>query len=183
MLKVSTRSVVANFLLFQIGWLVCVLSGAYGYPWFGIAIAALIVGWHVLRARQSLPEVKLILLAMLIGLLWDSLLVWQGWLIFSSGVLLPFMAPVWIIMMWAMFATTLNVSLRWLHGRYWASMLLGAVGGPLAYYAGQQLHAVRFSSDYWVLLVLGIGWAGITPLLMYLSRKYDGYRLATVMAR
>ena len=183
MLKPSTTLVIINFLLFQAGWLVCVMSGAYDQPWIGISVALLIVTWHLLRAQQSLVETKLVLFAILIGLLWDSLLVWQGWLIFSSGMVFQFMAPLWIIMMWAMFATTLNVSLRWLHGRYWASMLLGAIGGPLAYYAGQQLGAVRFSSDYWVLLVLGLGWACITPLLVYLSRRYDGYQAAISIAR
>jgi hypothetical protein len=44
--------------------------------------------------------------------------------------------------MWIAFATTLNVSMRWLRGRPELALLFGAVGGPLAFYAGERLGAV-----------------------------------------
>jgi hypothetical protein len=59
-------------------------------------------------------------------------------------MVLPWLAPVWIIAMWAGFATLLHVALRWLLPHRWLAALLGAVGGPLAYYAGMRLGAVNF---------------------------------------
>ena len=128
-----------NFLLFQLGWFGCVLSGAAGLPWLGAMLATAIIAWHLLRAPDPGAELKLIGAAVAIGAVWDSLLVWQGWLAYPSGMVLPFAAPYWIVIMWALFATTLNVSLRWLKGRWLHAFLFGAIGGPLAYsyWAGQ----------------------------------------------
>lgn len=164
-----------NFVLFQLGWFGCVLSGAAGQPLLGTALAMVIISWHLWQAPKPQAEIKLIAVAILIGTVWDSFLVWQNWLSYPSGMLLPYSAPYWIVMMWALFATTLNVSLRWLKGRRVYAVVFGAIGGPLAYFAGQRLGAVEFSDIKTAMLALLIGWALITPLLMALSQRYDGY--------
>ena len=177
MRTISATQLIANFVLFQVGWLACVLSAAWNEPVFGALFAFAIVSWHISRARDRGGELRLILLVTLIGLLWDSLLVWQGLLVFSSGMLLPFIAPYWIILMWSMFATTLNVSLRWLRMRYVLAALFGALGGPLAYYAGQKLGAVEFPSETSSLVALAVGWALIMPAILRLSQQHDGFAI------
>ena len=169
-----------NFMLFQLGWFACVLSGAAGRPWLGAVLAIVIIGWHIWRAPRPEAELKLIGVALVIGAVWDSLLVWQGWLNYPSGMLLPYAAPYWIVIMWALFATTLNVSLRWLKGRWLYALAFGALGGPLAYFAGQRLGAVEFIDMRNALLALLVGWALFTPLLLALSRRYDGYPVGGV---
>jgi len=164
-----------NILLFQVGWFACVLSGATGRPWIGALIALLIVGFHLLRATIREAEMKLILLAVFIGAVWDSALVSLEWLHYSSGMLLPNMAPYWIVLMWALFATILNVSLRWLRGRWMIAALAGAIGGPLAYYGGHRLGALEFGNETAALISLAIGWSVFTPILLALSARYDGY--------
>ena len=170
------KRTIVNFILFQLGWLACVVSAAKGFPLLGALIASCIVVFHIWRAALPLAELKLITIALMIGTVWDSVLVWQGLLIYQAGMLLPYVAPYWIIIMWALFATTLNVSLRWLKGRVLYAIVFGAVGGPLAYYAGQQLGAVEFSETVYALGALLVGWALFTPVLMALSQRYDGYR-------
>ena len=164
-----------NFLLFQLGWFGCVMSSAAGQPLVGSAVAAAIIGWHLWRAQQPTREFYLILTAMLIGLVWDSLLVWQAWLHYPAGMLLPHIAPYWIIIMWALFATTLNLSLRWLKQHMILAIVFGAIAGPLAYYGGARLGAVDFVQPAYAFLALTIGWAVFTPLLVRLSNRFDGY--------
>ena len=166
---------VINFVLFQIGWFACVLSGAAMQPLIGALVAAAIIAWHVWRAQQPSREIILLLIAMLVGALWDSLLVWQAWLDYPAGMLLPNTAPYWIIIMWALFASTLNLSLRWLKDHLLISVILGAVAGPLAYYAGARLGAVDFVQPTAALIALALGWAVFTPLLVILSNRFDGY--------
>ncbi|MGB5202220.1 MAG: DUF2878 domain-containing protein, partial [Sedimenticolaceae bacterium] len=84
------------------------------------------------------------------------------------------LAPYWIVAMWMGFATTLNVSLGWLKGRYWLAALFGAVGGPLAYLAGAKLGGITLISSEAALTALALGWATIMPLLMYLAARLDG---------
>lgn len=176
-MSITIRKVI-NFVLFQTGWFACVLSAAAGKPWIGSAIAAIIIGWHVLLAKAPSREVVLILIAMLIGAIWDSLLVWQSWLTYPSGELLPDTAPYWIIMMWALFASTLNLSLSWLKQSIGLAAILGAISGPLAYYAGARMGAVDFAQPMEALLALALGWAIFTPILLILTRRFNGYVMA-----
>jgi hypothetical protein len=77
--------------------------------------------------------------------------------------------------MWAIFATTLNISLRWLKGRWLVAILSGAIAGPLAYYAGARLGGVVFTDQTIALIALSMGWAVLMPLLMALSQRLDGF--------
>ena len=95
-------------------------------------------------------------------------------------MLLSFAAPYWIVAMWALFATTVNLSLRWLKGRLWLALILGAIGGPLAYFAGYRFGAVTFLESTTALILLSLGWALWTPLLVLASGRYDGYAPARV---
>lgn len=167
--------ILTNLVLFQIGWLACVLSGAARRPWIGALVAVSIVGVHLLRADRREPEIKLILIAVVIGAAFDSLLVWQAWLRYPSGILVPNTAPYWIVLMWGLFATILNISLRWLRGRWVIAALAGAAGGPLAYYGGHRLGALEFGDVTAAVLALSVGWAIFTPVLMALSARLDGY--------
>lgn len=163
-----------NFLLFQAGWFACVLGAAYDHAMAGAGVALAIVVLHVLRAAQPQTELALMLLVGVIGTLWDSALMLLGWLNYSSGLLLPYLAPVWMIALWMVFATTLNVSLRWLKTRPMLTIPLGAIGGPLAYYAGHALGAVGMPDMTLALVAQGVGWGMLTPLLVWLSTRLDG---------
>jgi hypothetical protein len=168
------KSILINAAVFQVGWLCCVLAGAYHLPWVGTATALLIVIWHVLGASDGQKELTLVLIVVGIGAIWDSLLVYAGLLQYPSGTLVSGTAPHWIVAMWALFATTLNVSLRWLKYRPLPGAMLGAVSGPAAYYAGYKLGGVQFTNMDAALLALAGGWAVLMPLLMALSNRFDG---------
>lgn len=164
-----------NFVLFQIGWFACVLGSAYSYPWLGTSIAILIISYHVLLSKFPAREIWLIIFAILIGGIWDSLLVWMQLISYNNGMWSQNLAPHWIIALWALFATTLNVSLRWMKGKWLIAVIAGAIAGPLAYYAGHRLGAVYFSDTSTALIYLGVGWAVFMPLLLLVSQRLDGY--------
>jgi hypothetical protein len=169
-----------NFLMFQVGWFACVLGGAHQLPWVGTLLVGIIIVLHLTRAYRPRSEMFLILLAIVIGSVWDSFLVWRGWLEYPSGTLVPDTAPHWILAMWGVFATTLNVSMRWLKQRWLLAILSGAIAGPLAYYAGARLGGVVFADQAAALIALSLGWAVLMPLLMALSQRLDGFpNLAT----
>jgi hypothetical protein len=164
-----------NILLFQIGWFACVLGAAYGEPWLGALAAAAIISWHLARAAQPGRELVLVAAAAVLGALFDSLLLRTGWVRFDTGMLFDGAAPYWMVALWAIFATTLNVSLRSLRARLGLAALLGAVGGPAAYYAGARLGALEFATAGAALAAIGIGWAILAPTLLGAARRLDGY--------
>ncbi len=161
--------VVVNFVAYQVAWFACVLGGAHGLPWVGVAVTAVAVA--ILLAGSPAPwrDAALITVVSLIGALWDGLLAGTGLLVYPSGMILPWLAPVWIIAMWAGFATTFYVSMRWLLGRWWLASLFGAIGGPLAFYAGMRLGAVSFPDPVAALAVLAVGWAVLMPLTAWIA--------------
>jgi hypothetical protein len=77
-------------------------------------------------------ELKLVLVALAIGLLWETWVLNLDILRYPSHPESLFWAPTWLIMMWALFATTINLSMGWLKGRWVLSVFMGAVFGPLA---------------------------------------------------
>ncbi len=174
----STARVLANLIAFQIGWFACVLGGAYGQPWAGTALALTIAVVHLASSARPGDEARLLAIATALGAAWDSALVALGWVSYSAGTLLPGTAPVWIVAMWTLFATTLNVSLNWLKNRHLAAAAFGAVGGPLAYYAGMKLGAVRFADLGIAMAALALGWAVILPALLRLGQRFDGVNSA-----
>lgn len=168
------NKLLVNFLAFQAGWFSCVLGAANGYPLVGPVAVLLALTIHLKMAYRPRLELALVLTAAVIGALFDSLLLQTGWLSYPNGMLWAGTAPYWIVAMWLLFATTLNVSMRWMRERWYAAVLLGLIGGPMSYYAGAKLGGLTFINMPAALAALAIGWAVVTPLLVRLSERFDG---------
>ncbi|MEL7312605.1 MAG: DUF2878 domain-containing protein [Pseudomonadota bacterium] len=166
------QHIAKNLVLFKAGWLACVLGAANGMPWLGPLAVALIAAEHLRTAKAPGDEVKLLVLAAAIGAVWESALVVTN--VLDYGTTATF-APYWIIAMWVLFATTLNVGMNWLK-RHWAiAAVAGGIGGPLAFFSGSKAGAVEFVSGMNSLLVIGVGWALLLPVLVIASKRFNGH--------
>lgn len=163
-----------NFVAFQVAWLSSVIGGAQQMPWLGPVTVAVALALHFRAARKPFEEILLIMSCALIGAAFDSALVAAGWVTYKSGLFSSYLAPYWIITMWMLFGTTLNVSMRWLRGRPKLAAFFGLYGGPAAYLAGQGLGGIILTNQVAALTALAIGWAAIMPILMWLSENLDG---------
>ncbi len=164
------------FVVGQAGWFACVLGAAHGIPWVGVMLAIVLVTMHVSRVARPLEEVKLVASVVVIGGLWDSALVSFGLLAYPSGQVLPGMAPLWILALWALFAAQFNTTYAWLKTRMAMAALLGAIAGPLSFRAGAALGAVRFERPWPAAIALAIGWGLLLPAINMLSRRWNGVR-------
>jgi hypothetical protein len=169
-------TVALNFVAFQLGWFACVLGAAHGWPWAGTGVALAIVAWHVARAERPRGELLLVLVAAAIGAAWDSALALAGWIRYPAGALIEGTAPHWIVALWMLFATTLNLSLAWLKRSAVLAAVFGAAGGPLAYWAGERLGALTLAEPAVALFALAAGWAVLTPLLLQIAARFAGLR-------
>ena len=163
-----------NFIAFQAGWFSCVLSASNGMPWLGLLIVGLIVVLHIRSADQPRHEIQLLALCVGLGLVFDSLLVSSGWVTYPSGMMFTGIAPYWILAMWALFSTTLNLSMGWLKSSLVLASIMGAVFGPLSYLAGQRLGAIVLVDLRSSLVALAVIWALVMPILTYAARRLDG---------
>jgi hypothetical protein len=172
---VKVLRLVVNVVVYQCAWFACVLSAAAHRPGIGIAVAGAAVLLHLYVAPSPRRELTLILLAALAGTIFESLLGASGWVRSSPTLLLGSVLPVWMVALWAVFATTLNVSLRALRHRYLVSAAIAAVGAPLAYEAGAALGAMQWVEATPALLLVAGGWAVLLPLLMRTAQRFDGF--------
>ncbi len=163
-----------NVAAFKIGWVSSVVGAAQQMPWIGPVVVAIAVAVHLRFSPRPAAEMLLLAACALLGGLFDSLLVASGWVQYPSGLVSPLLAPYWIVGMWVLFATTLNVSLRWLKSRKVLAAMIGAISGPLSYVAGAGLGAIEFLDRATALMALAIGWAVILPLVLHIADLCDG---------
>ena len=76
-------------------------------------------------------------------------------------------------MMWALFATTINLSMGWLKGRWVLAVFMGAIFGPLAFVAGEKLGAVVFLDSTLSMITLSVGWGLLMPLLLWIAERIN----------
>lgn len=171
-----------NFLLFQGGWLLTVGMAAAGRPLAAALGGGGVLAVHLLLTRQRAREGGLVCMAMLLGVLLDTLLVGLGALVFPGAAGPFFLPPPWMVVLWGLFAATLSFSLSWLKHRPLTAILFGAAGGPLAYLAGVRLGAAELGTDAAAsLAAIGLVWAVAMALLIPIVRRLvpveRGYRL------
>ena len=156
----------ANALLFQLGWLICVFAG--DSLWL-LAMAA-IVAIHLLWISSWAAEGKLLLSVFLAGSALDSFLLNLG--VFDFGEPRQ-LIPLWLALLWLLLASTLNHCLAWSARPWWRASLLGAIAAPLAYYGGAQIAGVRLPLGTWqTLALLAAIWALVLPVLHGFARLY-----------
>ncbi|HCU53557.1 MAG TPA: DUF2878 domain-containing protein [Gammaproteobacteria bacterium] len=175
---VEMKHVFVNLAVFKVAWTAVVVSAAAGAPVIGVIAVAIAVGIHLWSNENPDNEIRLLFIAATMGFAWESVLVLASLLEYSSGNWVSGLAPYWIVSMWVLFATTLNVGMRWLRRSTAIAAVAGAIGGPLAFFAGASIGAVELVSPAIALIAIGFGWAVMLPLLVKLAVWLeDGHRL------
>ena len=176
-------SVLLNAIAFKVAWLSTIFGGANELPMLGPLAVMIAVGLHLWFAAEPHRELTLVAITGAIGLAWDSVIVSAGWMSYPSGTFIAGLAPYWILGMWMLFATTLNVTFRWLHSRMLLAAVMGAVFGPLSYMAGSAAGAVQLNNPTAVYITLSVSWALLMPGLLMLARQLDGTQPAIIKSR
>lgn len=155
-----------NLVGFNAGWFACVLAAAGGVPWAGLLGVGALVLLHLWVMPHPRRELALLAIAALVGAVIDTVQMRMGVFTFP-GAATSWICPLWLIALWVNFATTFHVSGRWLQGRYVLAAALGACSGPMSYYAGAKMGAIKLHQDPTIALAgLAVAWAVAMPLLL-----------------
>jgi hypothetical protein len=178
---------IANIVAFEVGWSACILGLAHGRPWLGPVVVACIAAMTLVTDRIPARETVAVLTVAALGLLLDSILLAAGVLDVAHGPRIAgapaLFFPVFFAM-WVNFALLLNVSLKWLHGRWALAAVLGGASAAPTYYFAQRLGAVELAEPRWLALtVVAIGYAFAVPGASWLARRLrDGATPASAPA-
>lgn len=167
-----------NYLFYQAGWLACVFGAAAGRPWLGFLLAAALVGAHLSLSVDRAHELRRIGLAVAVGGAVEAVHIAAGTYQFTSGTVVAALPPPWLLIMWAQMATTFDFSLRPIVSRPVAAMAFGALGGPIAFLAGERLGAVTLQRPLAPgLLLLAVSWAIAMTVFAVVERRDSRRRL------
>lgn len=165
-----------NAILFYCGWLIVVANAAAGLPWVALSAGLCVTVYHLFSCRWRRRELFLI-----IGVTTAGFIIETGYIRYlilayaSPNPLSPELAPLWILTLYAMFATTINSSMEWLKPYLLAAALFGALGGMMSYAAGAYMGAVRFLVlKESALLVAAVVWALLLPLIYLFNGWLEG---------
>ncbi|MGB5326439.1 MAG: DUF2878 domain-containing protein [Pseudomonadales bacterium] len=154
---------IANALLFNAVWLLCVLGGNVVALFSTLALLLA----HFRFVSSDWRELVLALQALVIGFFVDAMMLQSGVLIAPDASVMP---PAWLLCLWVAFSTTLNHSMAWLQNRLLLSVLVGALLVPLSYYAGTRLTDFALAEPLWrSIAMVGASWALVLPLLAWLA--------------
>lgn len=154
------QHIVLNAAVFQSAWLACVLGGS----WIAILVTIAAVTLHIKIVPDKRRELIFLLQCAVIGFACDLMFILVG--VMDTGNQLP---PVWLTCLWVLFGTTVGYALRFFHGRLLLCVMGGTLSAPLSYFGGARLADVTLFEPVWAaLMVIGLAWAVIFPLLIHL---------------
>lgn len=165
----------ANVIGNQLVWLCAVIGAGHGLRWPALLAAGVYVASQLMLSPRPGVELRLLGVALLCGLLVDGTAAASGWVRYAAGNDPVWLAPVWILALWAAFAMTLTVSFAVLQRHLRIAALVGLLLAPLAYLsAARGWSAVVFTPPRWHgVLLLGIGWSIALPLLAACARAWQ----------
>ena len=167
-------ALVINLVLFQLVWFGCVIGAAHDQLLPGVLALGLLLLWQSLPRNRADGDLKLLIIAAVLGTLLDTLWIQFNFLHFRLPLPHAQIAPAWIVMLWIGFALTLNHSLAWLKRRYIIATVFAGIAGPLSYFAGERLGALHFQTELWrAITALSISWAIAFPLLLRIAEHWS----------
>jgi hypothetical protein len=160
-----------NALGFQSAWWACIAGVGHGLEIealvYGLALASL----HLAFAPKRQQEIKLAAIALVLGVVLDTLLQAAS-VIHFDGWSLAFFSPFWLWLLWVLFAMTLNASLSFLKTQpLWLSAAAGLLFGPLTYYAGAKLGAASFDPSVTHVSALALAWMLALPAMVVVATR------------
>jgi uncharacterized protein DUF2878 len=164
---------VTNFLAFGIGWFACVVGAANGTPSYGIAVAAMLLAVNILVAEDALHEARVIVTVGALGFVIDSMIALAGIFVFDPHTSNPaWLSPIWLVALWMIFGSTLTALLAWLAARGAIAAIVGAIAGPLSYFAAAKMGALAIPAPVAPRsAIIAIVWAVVLPGLLRFANR------------
>ncbi len=155
-------NIFVNIGIYQAVWFMCVFLENLGAL---LSIPLLIL--HLYLSPCKIQDAKQMGTLLLAGIIIDGTLHMLGFISYNVPA---YPIPLWLATIWLGLATLPHHSLSWLKGRMLLASLFGALGGPLAYWAGVRVGAASFNwSLIQSLTTLAVIWAILWPLAMYIA--------------
>jgi hypothetical protein len=171
-MEIKKKSVLINFILFQVGWIACVWGAANNYGWLGPILVAITVTLQLcLLTERYVEETRFVIICGITGFVLETVFI-LGKVYLPVGQMDVRICPPWMAALWFNFAMLVSISLSWLKGKYLLAAILGGFTGPVAYWGGEKLGAITVADAFWEgYFPLALLWALVLPFLIHMHSR------------
>ena len=136
----------AAFVIFDFVWLAAVLGRS---DWLWVT-ALLILGMFAATPKLLWRQRQTLFFLVVLGCLAEFATVYFGVIRYEGSALIP----LWLILLWVGFSGMALVVFDYLHRRYLIAAILGAIFGPVTYFAGERLGAAELLVPFFTAIVV-----------------------------
>ncbi|MGK5595285.1 MAG: DUF2878 family protein [Parachlamydiaceae bacterium] len=172
-----------NTICYCFGWCWSVLLGSNNHTWMAVFGVIILIALQLYLLRKKslesyLSDTVICLLSVPSGLLLEEFLM-QTQLVNYPTATFP---PLWVLILYPLFALIINHSLSWLHNRKGLAFLFAFSLAPLSYIAGAKLGGLQLGHTFW-LSYMGIGWLWgfYCAFMVYMANEARLAALATLV--
>ncbi|MCF7852238.1 MAG: DUF2878 domain-containing protein [Simkaniaceae bacterium] len=157
--KIITNYKYLNGIIFYIIWYACVYGACLNFELLGVLTGVILILVHFIISKKRKSDLIILGVYLVIGVIGD-------WLLISTRVIAyPFVTydimtigvPLWILMLYASFAITVNHSMVMIHRYPKTCSFLGGIGGAISYYLSARIGAI----------ILPLGWVSFLGIALY----------------
>jgi hypothetical protein len=160
---------------YYVAWFLCLKLAAHDYAWLStfivIACVLLQIYWQYKIQRKTQGLWQLLGLIIFISTLTDSLLIFNGVIIYAANPFAPYITAPWMIAIWISFTVVLYATLHRLFNHLMLLGILSFAGFALAYGMGAKMGAAFFPYGYKTCLLIGAIWLILLPFIGYCYKK------------
>ena len=116
-------------------------------------------------------EYLYIIICFLLGISIDSLLLNLGFIDYKGFLPENYnISPLWAVTLWVCFGLSIFHSFKWIQKKYFTSMLMGVISGPVIYYLCLNGNIIKFNyPTSQMLIAISLLWSIILPLFVYIA--------------
>lgn len=149
-----------NVVSFYIVWYLCILGASFHYERLAVVISLGLILLHYFLSKTKKVDLFYLILFVVIGFIVDRLFLHYSVLSYPQDTLIwnLFGVPLWILMLYVGFSTTMNHSLLFVGKKPFTSFVLGGIGGAVCYKLAAFRGVVDFPLGYLSIAIIGIYW-------------------------
>lgn len=180
MYRKNLFKLIYNWFSYYIYWYLCLRGAKYGgenesFYYMGPIIGIFFIVIHILTQNERYREIKYVVICIIFGFCIETFYIYNGLIKYNSLYdSIGFLPPLWIIVLWAGFGTTVFHSFKWMIGRNILALFLGSIFFPLMYFlAGQYGSIILHGTKQNYLIISLVSSINFYVLILIAKQLYE----------
>lgn len=172
-------SVILHFSVYYIVWFTALVTASRDEYWLGTLIClpllVMQIAWQYHVEKTLKHVLRIVAVILVVTTVVDTVLLHLHVMTYKGNIFNNLLTPPWIMVLWVEFAIVMHALSEPMWRRYYFLGVVSLAAFPMAYTIGAKIGAVELHHGVWSLVVFGVVWAVLLPLILYdHARRCDG---------